>query len=390
MKQITTGTFNLTPSMRQRINRVLDSGRISYGEQSLELERRFAALHDCRYAILSNSGTSALHIALQTLKEVHGWHDGDEVLVPATTFVATANVVLHNRLTPVLVDVEPDAFGMNPALVARVVTARTRAIIPVHLFGQPCDMRGICQAARTYNLKIIEDSCEAMFVENDGKSVGSMGDIGCFSFYMAHLIVAGVGGIATTNNPDYAAKMRSLVNHGLSIDNLNPDENFAPRPMLGRRFAFDAIGHSFRLTEFEAALALAQLDEREEMLAARRRNAKHLAAGIAIITNGDISTTRQLMHSTHAHMMFPLIVRPEPKEALCAWLNEHGIETRDIPSLLYQPCYQWDANKYPVSKLIATNGFYVGCHQGMTGEDCQAIVYCIATYFDNTHPLSEG
>jgi perosamine synthetase len=390
---IHTGTFTVTPIMRQRIEEVLDSERIGYGEMSQALEKRFAAMHDSRYVVLSNSGTSSLHVALQALKELHGWADGDEVLVPATTFVATANVVLHNRLTPVLVDVERDTFGMDAKDAAEKITTSTRAIIPVHLFGQPCrDMTELLWLAKQCNYRIIEDSCESMFVDHHGKAVGSMGDIECFSFYMAHLIPAGVGGIATTNNPDYAAKMRSLVNHGLSIDNLNPDRNYAPRPMLNRRFQFDAIGHSFRITEFEAALALAQLDDVRSMLMRRARNATHLEAGIGIInrSKGDpLALTRTMPGSGHSWMMFPMVLRNEPKEALCAWLNERQIETRDIPSLLHQPCYSWDASQYPVSDWIARSGLYVASHQGLSPDDCQYMVDCISNYFSQSVQVRE-
>lgn len=381
---VRTGTFKVTPLMRSYIDRVLDSGRISYGELSQAFEKRFSAMHDSPYGVLSNSGTSSLHVALQALKEVHGWQDGDQVIVPATTFVATVNVVLHNRLKPVLVDVERETFGLDPALLEAAISPRTRALIPVHLFGQACRMTEIMRVARKHGLRVIEDSCEAMFVTHAGSKVGSIGDIGCFSLYVAHLLVAGVGGIAATANPDYAAKMRSLVNHGLSIDNLNVDDNFAPRPMLNRRFEFESAGHSFRLTEFEAAVALAQLDDVQQMLATRRRNAAHLAAGVAIIngyTDQAIALTRTLQANTHAHMMFPLVLRRETKVALCAWLNEHQVETRDIPSLLFQPCYHFDPERYPVSKWISESGFYVGCHQAMGPDDCNYVMDRIGDYF---------
>jgi len=160
---IGVGTLNLDARARELVNEVLLNNRLSYGPMSRKLEADFAKVHGCRFAVLSNSGTSALQIALQTLKELHGWNDGDEVLVPAVTFVATANIVLHNNLTPVFVDVESDMYGIDPDLMERAITPKTRAVIPVHLFGMPCDMERIQEIARAHDLKIVEDSAETMF-----------------------------------------------------------------------------------------------------------------------------------------------------------------------------------------------------------------------------------
>jgi dTDP-4-amino-4,6-dideoxygalactose transaminase len=310
--------------MRELVNRSLDNGQISYGPLSKEFETRFAAMHDSRYAILSNSGTSALQVALQAMKEIHRWRDGDCVIVPATTFVATANIVLHNRMIPTFVDVDPLTYNIDSTLIERAITDRTRAIIPVHLFGQPANMTAVNEIANRRGLKVIEDSCEAMFVKHYGRSVGALGDIGCFSTYVAHLLVTGVGGISTTSNPDYAAKMRSLVNHGLEIGHLNPDENFSPRPMPGRRFKFSSVGHSYRITELEAALGLAQLDTVDEMLTARIRNARHLTLGLRGV-NRRYGVGLQLPTlapgNDDAHMMYPIVLpKRESKESLMAYL----------------------------------------------------------------------
>jgi dTDP-4-amino-4,6-dideoxygalactose transaminase len=200
-----------------------------------------------------------------------------------------------------------------------------------------------------------------------------------------------VGGLATTNNPDYAARMRSLVNHGLSVDNLNPGKNFAPQPMTGRRFHFDSCGHSFRLTEFEAAVGLAQLEEVDEMLRIRRRNARHLTAGIEHVVNvhyGDpIQTPHTAEGNEHAWMMYPILLNPRngqdvDKEPLMAFLNERCIETRDMLPILGQPFYRHlNPDDYPVSKWILNSGFYVGCHQGLEPEDIQYTVETIEEFY---------
>lgn len=384
VKQIGVGTFRTTERMRELVNDVLDSGRISYGPMSRAFEQQFADLHDSRYAVLSNSGTSSLQVALQTLKELYGWADGDEVIVPALTFVATVNVVLHCRMTPVLVDVEPDYYGIDVRQIEQVITPRTRAIMPVHLFGQPCDMASVMALAFAHGLKVIEDSCECMFVSHHGRSAGAWGDVGCFSTYVAHLLTTGVGGIATTNDPEIAAVMRSLVNHGrdgiyISIDDDAGKHGAALREVINRRFRFERIGHSFRITELEAALGLAQLETWQEMIAQRRANAMALCDGLAPLSDVLQLPTRR-PYTEQAHMMLPLVVRHAPKDALCAYLEERGIETREMLPLTNQPAYaDWcDPSHYPVADWINRSGFYVASHQDLTAEDIDYMVAAIS------------
>lgn len=387
MRNVTVGTFRATDKTRELVNRVLESGQVSYGPLSREFERRFSDMHECRYAILSNSGTSALQVALQAMKEIHRWSDGDTVIVPATTFVATANIVLHCRMIPTFVDVDPLAYNIDTERIERSITDRTRAIIPVHLFGQPANMLRVNEIALAHKLKVIEDSCEAMFVRHNGTPVGALGDIGCFSTYVAHLLVTGVGGISTTSNPDYAARMRSLVNHGLELSHLNPDENFAPRPMPGRRFKFSSVGHSYRITELEAALGLAQLDGVSEMLEARRRNARHLELGIRQINrkhSAGIQTPIIEDGNEHAFMMYPLVLPSgQSKEPLMAHILEAGIECRDMLPLINQPAYRMRVfpEDYPVSRWLIESGLYVGCHQDLTPDDIQYVIDTIADFY---------
>ncbi len=390
-RKVTTGAFHTTPRMRELIDEVLTSERISYGKMSRQFERDFASIHKTSYATLSNSGTSSLHVALQALKELHGWKDGDEVIVPATTFVATANVVKHVGMHPVFVDIERDSYGIDPDLIEEKITDKTRAIIPVHLFGQPCRMTEIMPIAEAHGLRIIEDSCEAMFVTHFLQPVGSMGDIGCFSMYVAHLVTAGVGGISITNNPEYAAKMRSLVNHGLSVENLNLDEHYQPKPMIDRRFLFDATGHSFRITEFEAALGLAQLDTWEDMIHSRLFKGRHYTASLRLINSmhqtEPYKVAEILPGNEHAYMMYPIVINPAAsgeiidKSKLTKFLNSRGIETRDMLPILGQPAYSYlSPQDYPVSRWVEQSGFYVGSHQFLHTDDVQYVLNGLADF----------
>lgn len=374
--------------MRAYVNAVLDSNRITYGSMSCQFEKKFSRLHDSQFAVLSNSGTSSLQVALQALKELRGWQDGDEVIIPAITFVATANIVLHNRMIPVPVDVDPKYYAIDPSKIEQAITNRTRAIIPVHVFGQSCDMTAIRGIAVRHKLAIIEDSCECMFVSHAGKRVGAWGNVGCFSTYAAHLLTTGVGGIATTSNIVLAARMRSLVNHGrdgiyLSIDD---DDDLGRRQLhevIERRFSFDSIGHSFRITELEAALGLAQLDTMDEVIAKRRANAIYLTDAL-----GGLADFIQLPETRpgceHAWMMYPIVLRDEPKWDLCNYLENHGIETREMLPLIHQPCYRgmWNPAHYPVADWIDQCGLYFGVHQDLEHSDLDHIADTIRGYFN--------
>ena len=212
--KIGVGGLEISDYEKQLVNEVLNSNQLTYGPVTKKFEEAFAKLHDCKFALFMNSGTSVLHVALASFKAMYGWHDGDEVLVPSVTFVATSNIVLHNKLTPIFVDVEPLTYNIDWTKIEEKITSKTRAIIPVHLLGLPATMDPILELSKKNNLTIIEDSCETMFATYNGRKVGSLGDMASFSTYVAHVLVTGVGGLATTSDPDLAVTMRSLMNHG--------------------------------------------------------------------------------------------------------------------------------------------------------------------------------
>lgn len=377
MRKIEVGTLKLNKEARKNVKTVLDTARLSYGPFTKELETRFANIHGSSFAVASNSGTSSLQVALQAMKELHGWADGDEVIVPAITFIASSNIVLHNRMMPVFVDVDPIHYELDPKKIEAAITNKTRAIMPVHLFGQPCDMKPIKEIADKHKLLIIEDSCETMFAKYDDKWVGSLGDIGTFSLYVAHLLVTGVGGLATTSNPDYAVKMRSLVNHGrdsiyLSIDD---DDNVSEnklKEIIAKRFSFVSVGHSFRITELEAAIGVAQLDEWEAMISKRRRNGKKITKALKPLQD-HLQLPKVRKGNEHSFMMYPIVLKNMPKTDVVNFLEANGIETRDMMPLINQPIYKklfnLNEDDYPVAKWINNSGFYIGCHQNLKQED---------------------
>lgn len=390
-RHIGLGHFAVGDLERQYVNEVLDSGRLSYGRFSRDFEGRFAELHDSAHAVFCNSGTSALEVSLAALKELHGWADDDEVLVPAVTFVATSNIVLMNRMKPVFVDVHPTYYNLDPAKLEERITPRTRAIIPVHLFGMPCDMAPILEIANRHGLKIIEDSCETMFARYAGRPVGSFGDFGCFSTYIAHILVTGVGGLITTQDPDLAVLCRSLIAHGrdsiyLSIDDddLQGDEN-RMRKVIERRFRFDRLGYSYRTTEFEAALGLAQLADWESMLRRRRENARRLTQGLSWWRDR-LQLPEIMPNADHAFMVYPIVVREGvDRAALLDHLELNGIETRYLLPLINQTYYLrlfGDLEpQYPEAALLNRRGFYIGCSQGLEQEDIEYVIEQFARFF---------
>lgn len=379
----------ITPKDRRMINRVLDSNRLSYGPMSRRFERRFAALHDSKFAVFTNSGTSALHLAVQALKEKYRWNDHDEVLVPSVTFVATANVVIHNNLRPIFVDVDPQTYTIDPVQVKASIGPRTRAIIPVHLLGLPADMEPLTSIARRNRLAVIEDSAETMFASYKGRKVGSFGEIGCFSTYVAHYIVTGVGGINTTSDPGLAVVLRSLANHGRDSIYLSVDDNKSGGPkhfqeVINRRFHFVRVGHSFRATELEAALGLSQLERAKSIVRRRKAIASRYLEGL-----NDLREYLQLPFTPpgreHTFMLFGLVTKGETKRELVSFLENKGIETRDLLPITNQPIYQSIIPNpdlhYPIAHWLNDHGFYIGCHQYLNDSDVDYVIEKFHEFF---------
>lgn len=389
--QIGVGGLILSDEEKRLVNKALDSNQLTYGPMCREFEKKFAESHHCNHALYMNSGTSALHVALAALKDRHGWNDGDEVIVPAVTFVATSNVVLHNNMVPVFVDVDPKTYNIDPQKIEEKITKKTRAIIPVHLMGLPASMDPIIELANTYRLKIIEDSCETMFATYKGRSVGSIGDIGCFSTYVAHFLVTGVGGFCTTLNPELAVDMRSLMNHGRdsiyisSLDDSNL-EGDKLHEVIEKRFSFVHVGHSFRCTELEAAIGLGQLSRADEIVRRRKEIANKLTSGLAPFQDR-IQLPYCPEDRTHSYMLYGIGLRQGDKRHIVNYLEDLNIETRDLLPLINQPIYKrlfGDLEaKYPIAKWVNNSCFYIGCHPYMTDPEVDFIIEAFSEYFKN-------
>ena len=237
----------------------------SSGKYINRFEDEFSSFCRVKHGIAVSNGTVALQLALDVL----GIGSGDEVIVPDLTFAATINVVIHRNATPVIVDIEEDSWCIDPNEIRKAITSKTKAIIPVHLYGQVCNMDEIMKISREYGLYIIEDCAEAHGAEWKGQKVGSIGDIGCFSFFGNKIITTGEGGMCVTNNEQLTEKMRVLRDHGMSKT---------------KRYWHDYVGYNFRMTNLQAAIGVAQLERIEDILKERNKIEQNYKQALKNIT----------------------------------------------------------------------------------------------------------
>lgn len=390
-RRIGIGDCAISDRAKELVLEVLGSNRLSPGPVMARFEHEVAKLHGCAYGLMLNSGTSALQVAVSALKEREGWQDGDEVLVPAVTFVATSNVVLYNGLRPVFVDVEPDHFCIDAARIAERITPRTRAIMPVHVGGCPCDMDPILELTARHGLRMVEDSAESFGVHYKGRAVGSFGDVGCFSTYVAHVISTGVGGLCTTDDLELLTMMKSIMNHGRDAIYTRIDDDLDTARAVelhipARRFSFVRLGHSFRATEMEAALGIAQLEELPARAARRTAVVARLTAGLRPFEDR-LQLPGRRPESEHAYMFFPLVVRDPSvsRDDLVDHLERHGVETRHLLPLVNQPVYRelfGDLSRgYPVAARLNADAFYIGCQPELSNDDVDYVVACFQSFF---------
>lgn len=389
-RHIPIATIKISKKAKTYVNKVLKTSRLSYGPFTEKFESAFAQAHARKYAMFVNSGTSGLQIALHALKELYRWQDGDEVLVPAITFVATINVVIQNRLKPVFVDVEEDYYCIKPENIEAAISPKTKAIIPVHLFGQSADMDPILKIAQKYKLKVLEDSCETLLVKYRGHPVGSLGDISVYSTYIAHIITTGVGGMVTTNNHKLATVIKSLMFHGrdniyLKIEDDDIKNKKRLNSIIERRFQFIHIGYSFRNTEMEAALGLAAIENKSAIIKKRQDVGHRLTKSLSDFAQF-FQLPRVRKNSEHAYMLYPIVIIDKRirRDNFLLYLELNGVETRLFFPVLSQPIYRKLFGnlqaKYPVARKLVQNGFIIGSHPYINQDDINYLHNLIEKY----------
>jgi perosamine synthetase len=350
----------------QEIDRVLDclkTGWISsQGSYIPEFEKTFAEYCGSGYGIATSNGTTALHLALVTL----GLSPGDEVIVPALSFIATANAVTYCGAKPVFVDVNPRNWTMDPEALRVLITPRTKAIIPVHLYGHPADMDPILEIASEFRIWVIEDAAEAHGAEYKGKKVGSLGHAGCFSFYGNKIISTGEGGMMVTDNPEWAEKARMLRDHGMSKE---------------RKYWHPCIGFNYRMTNIQAAIGLGQMTKIEAIIRRKKEIADYYRRRLENLPA--INLPLEEPWAKHVFWLFSVSLSPEFKkdrDGLIAFLAEQDIESRPvfypIPSM---PPYQ-GYGVFPVTEMISKSSLSLPSGAGLTREQMDQVANRIEKY----------
>ncbi len=337
---------------------VLRSGRLAQGSITAEFEQCFARYVGVRHAVAVSSGTAALHLALLA----HGIGPGDEVITTPFTFAATANAILFTGATPVFVDINAFTFNLDANLIQYAVTSRTRALLPVHLYGQPCDMDIISDIAERNGLAVIEDACQAHGAEWEGKRVGSFGT-GCFSFYPTKNMTTGEGGIVTTDDAGIAEHVRVLRSHGQT-----------------GRYLSTHLGFNYRMTDIGAALGICQVERLEEYTRARIENAQLLTKGLACVPG--LLTPREAARARHVFHQYTIRVIagfPISREKLRAYLSSRGVETAvHYPRPLHKQSYYhglgYGRLKLPVAEQASEEVLSLPVHPGLSSHDVRHIV----------------
>jgi len=337
----------------------IDSGWISsIGPYIEKFEVEFARYHGVKHAVATHNGTIALHLALVAA----GITSGDEVVVPDFTFVATANSVRYCNARPILADVERDDWNLSPEAVAANITSKTKAIIPVHLYGNPARMNELRAIAKQYDLIIIEDCAEALGAIYQGERVGTMGDIGCFSFFGNKIITTGEGGMCITNNDVLAERMRILRDHGMN---------------RSKKYWYDLLGFNYRMTNMQAAVGLAQLEQIDGLLKTRDdiyrtyENAFSSCKKIVLQENH---------HQQSVNWIFTLRmqgVSEEQRDAVMADLKAQNIDSRPVFYPIHQMDFYQNGDFFRSipenSKLISREGISLPTFIGLDHGDINFI-----------------
>jgi len=340
----------------------LDTSWISSaGTYLARFEAGFARYCGCEHGVTTTSGTTALHLAVAA----RGLGPGDEIIMPTFTIAATVFAALYAGATPVLVDADPDTWTMRVDDIAAKVGPRTRAILPVHIYGHPCDMDPIRELARRHDLWVLEDAAEVHGAEYKGKKCGSLGDAACFSFYANKIISTGEGGMVVTNDGAFAERCRSLKNLAFNRD---------------RRFLHDAVGFNYRMTNLQAALGVAQLEKVDDYVALRRQHGARYTALLRGVEGLRLPVERPW--ARNVYWMYGVVVEDGfgcSRDDLMAGLAERGVETRTffIPMHEQPVLHQRELFRnqhFPVASDLGRRGLYLPSSTGLTEEDLAYVV----------------
>ncbi|MBI3318931.1 MAG: DegT/DnrJ/EryC1/StrS family aminotransferase [Candidatus Omnitrophica bacterium] len=370
--RITFGHIEVGELGRRYLKEALDRNWVSGGPNVQRFEKEFAGLFGYPHAVAASSGTDAGIVAMTALLE-RGAQRGDEVITPALAFTATANCILAAGLVPKFVDVELSTLNIDPGLIEAAITPRTRAIQVVHTMGKPCRMEEILAVARRHHLVVLEDCCEAHGATLKGRVVGSFGLAGIFSFYAAHIICSGEGGMIATGDAGMADLCRSIRSHGRRGGELY--------------FHFDRVGYNSKMNDLEAAIGLEGLENFEQTFNVRRRHLTRLWELLTPLADRLILYPDGPDEVTCPHA-FPLLLRDERAsiESLYQHLEGRGIQCKTLFGSLptQHGAFRflgYREGAFPVSERIGHTGLHFGVHQYLTDEDADYAAECVTSYF---------
>jgi perosamine synthetase len=350
----------------------LRSGWLTTGPKVRQFEEEFGKAVGATHAVAVNSGTAALHLALEAID----LKAGDEVIMPTMTFAASAEVVLYFKARPVLVDCRPDTFNLDPEQLEKAITSKTKAIMPVHIGGQPCEMKPIREIARYYNLKVIEDAAHAFPARYQGQMVGTIGDITCFSFYATKTITTGEGGMATTEDPEWAERMRIMSLHGISRDAWK-------RYTAEGSWYYEILypGFKYNLTDIAAAIGIEQLKKCWQFWETRQRYAALYNEGFRDLPAIRIPSVGQdVQHAWHLYIIQLELeqLRIGRKEFIELLKQENiGTSVHFIPLHLhpyYRDTFHYRPEHFPHASAVFERIISLPIYPKMTVADVQHVI----------------
>lgn len=370
------------------------SGHVTMGRKVREFEIAFAEYIGVKHAIMVNSGSSANLVALSVLacrSLERRLEPGDEIIVPATLWSTTVFPVLQIGATPVFVDVEEKSFNLDPAQLRDAITPKTKAIIVVHLLGNPANMAAIKAIAEEFDLFVIEDACEAHGAMIQGKKVGSFGHLATFSFFFSHHISTIEGGLVLTDDDEFADLARSVRAHGW-VREMAQRETIARRfPDIDDRFLFVVAGYNLRPTEIQGAFGIHQIRKLESYIDIRRTNASLWNKRLGDFSDC-LTVSEEREGTRHVWFAFPVIVKPSAPFAradLVRFLERKNIETRPIMvgNMVEHPAMRLYSYKQvgalPHARYIAENGFLIGNHHGVGSEQRAYVIECMEAFIND-------
>jgi perosamine synthetase len=359
IRQIGMSAPDIGPREIERVVQVLQSGILSIGPVVEQFERQVAAYAGASRGVAVSSGTAGLHMCVIAA----GVGQGDEVITTPFSFVASANCILYERAVPVFVDVDPRTGNIDPALIEARITTRTKAILPVHVFGQPADMDPILDIARRHHLVVIEDACEAIGAEYKGRRVGALGDAGIFAFYPNKQMTTGEGGMIVTTRDEWSPVFASLRNQG--------------REEMNGWLDHARLGYNYRMSELSAALGVVQMERIEELLSNRERVAalytRRLAQMSGVATPAIATTTTRMSWFVYVIRLDPAVNR----DRVIAGLNGAGIAARPyFPAIHLQPFYRQlghEPGTYPVTEQLSHQSLALPFHGRLSESDIDRV-----------------